>query len=124
MLKHIGSLMVACFMLNAQAIAQPKLDVTPCKCAMQGISLDGMPWSVEALSNGLVDYMFDLNNDGKADIEFLVPDGDQNRIPLFIWMNNAEGNTRYTLKDQLRDGTCTGMSIVWHQYQPNWRKGA
>ena len=124
MLKHIGSLMVACFMLNAQAIAQPKLDVTPCKCAMQGISLDGMPWSVEALSNGLVDYMFDLNNDGKADIEFLVPGGDQNRIPLFIWMNNAEGNTRYTLKDQLRDGTCTGMSIVWHQYQPNWRKGA
>ena len=124
MLKHIGSLMVACFMLNAQAIAQPKLDVTPCKCAMQGISLDGMPWSVEALSNGLVDYMFDLNNDGKADIEFLVPDGDQNRIPLFIWMNNAEGNTRYTLKDQLRDGTCTGMSIVWHQYQLNWRKGA
>ena len=124
MLKHIGSLMVACFMLHAQVMAQPKLDVTPCKCAMQGISLDGMPWSVEALSNGLVDYMFDLNNDGKADIEFLVPDGDRNRIPSFIWMNNAEGNTRYTLKDQLRDGTCTGMSIVWHQYQPNWRKGA
>ena len=106
------------------ALAEPKLDVTPCKCAMQGISLDGMPWSVEALSNGLVDYMFDLNNDGKADIEFLVPGGDQNRIPLFIWMNNGEGQTRYTIKDARRDGTCTGMSIVWHQYQPNWRKGA
>ena len=124
MLKHIGSLMVACFMLNAQAIAQPKLDVTPCKCAMQGISLDGMPWSVEALSNGLVDYMFDLNNDGKADIEFLVPGGDQNRIPLFIWMNNGEGQTRYTIKDARRDGTCTGMSIVWHQFVPDWKGGA
>ena len=124
MLKHIGSLMVACFMLNAQAIAQPKLDVTPCKCAMQGISLDGMPWSVEALSNGLVDYMFDVNNDGKADIEFLVPDGDQNRIPLFIWMNNGEGQTRYTIKDARRDGTCTGMSIVWHQFVPDWKGGA
>ena len=124
MLKHIGSLMVACFMLHAQAIAQPKLDVTPCKCAMQGISLDGMPWSVEALSNGLVDYMFDVNNDGKADIEFLVPDGDQNRIPLFIWMNNGEGQTRYTIKDARRDGTCTGMSIVWHQFVPDWKGGA
>ena len=121
---RIGIIALLFLALASLVMAQPKLDVTPCKCAMQGISLDGMPWSVEALSNGLVDYMFDLNNDGKADIEFLVPGGDQNRIPLFIWMNNAEGNTRYTLKDQLRDGTCTGMSIVWHQYQPNWRKGA
>ena len=121
---RIGAITLLFLAFTSLAIAQPKLDVTPCECAMQGISLDGMPWSVEALSNGLVDYMFDLNNDGKADIEFLVPGGDQNRIPLFIWMNNGEGQTRYTIKDARRDGTCTGMSIVWHQFVPDWKGGA
>ena len=104
--------------------AAPRLNVTPATCAMQGVNLLGVPWSVEVLENGLEDYLFDLNNDGFSDIELLVPQGDTNRIPVLYWVNDEQGRARYTLQDSLRDGTCRQMSVMWQQYQPDWKKGA
>lgn len=105
--------------------AAPTFDVTPCECAMQGMEFAGANWRVVSLSNGLDNYMVDLQPaDGLADIEFLVPQGDENRIPLFYWVNAPDGEPLYTLEDPLRDGSCTKMRVVWDKYMPNWKGGA
>ena len=124
MWKFLGLALLLTAFFATLARAEPKLDVTPCQCALQGIQLEGKPWSMELLSNGLADYMIDLNGDGLADIEFLVPDGDANRIPLFYWINGEDGQARYTLEDSRRTGDCKGMKVIWDKFRPNWRKGA
>lgn len=131
MWKYLAAAVLLSAIFSTLARAEQTLEVTPCKCALNGIqiglTLDGVPWSVQFLSNGLGEWMFDLNGDELADIEFLLPDGDANKIPLFIWVNDEHGRALYTLKDGKRDGTCTGMSVIWHKYQPkkpNWKGGA
>lgn len=119
--------LVLLMLIAGPAFAAPTFDVTPCECALQGIEFTGANWRVEALSNGLDDYMVDLNADGLADIEFLVPQGDSNRVPLFYWMNSEKGEPLYTLEDSLRDGTCHKMKVVWDKYKPkkpDWKGGA
>lgn len=124
MWRYLAIALMGGLIFATLARAEPTFDVTPCPCALQGIELGGKPWSMELLGNGLEDYMVDLNGDGWANIEFLVPQGDANRIPLFYWVNDGQGKALYTLEDSTRDGTCKGMKVVWHKYQPNWKGGA
>lgn len=122
-MKRLALAIVVVLALPASALVAD-MNVLPAKCALQGIELIGAQWRMGVLSNGLEDYMFDLDGDFKADIELLVPQGDENRIPQFYWMNDNEGKVRYTLSDTKRDGACGGMKIVWHMYQPDYKKGA
>lgn len=120
-------LLIALMLIAVPVSAAPTFDVSPCACALQGIDFTGANWRVESLSNGLDDYMMDLNGDGLADIEFLVPQGSENRIPLFYWVNAENGEPLYTLKDGARDGSCTKMTVVWDKFmpkKPDWKGGA
>lgn len=124
MWKYLATALLLSAIFSTLARGEESVNVTPCQCALQGINLLNKPWSMEVLGNGLEDFMFDLDGDGWADLELLVPQGDANRIPLFYWFNDPDSKARYTLKDGKRDGTCTGMAVIWHKYKPNWRKGA
>lgn len=113
-------------MFPVQSLASSAFNVLPLRCVMQGVGMDlnGVPWDKRYLPNGLEDYMFDVNNDGRADMELLVPIDGDNRLPTFYWVNDEFAVTKYTIQDTLRDGTCKGMVILETTPKVDFRKGA
>ena len=94
------------------------LDILALECQLQRPTPPETFMGSDTLANGLAGYKFDTNKDGKADVQIFIPQGDENRYPLFYMFDNdydTEPDIQWV--DQKRDGTCAGVEVYWHKGQ-------
>ena len=65
--------------------------------------------------NGLEVYTYDTDGDGQRDVEIAIPEGDENRYPLFYFFDRKPYDDQPDIGyvDKLRDGTCHGIHVYW-----------
>lgn len=70
----------------------------------------------EYQENGLEVFWFDTDGNGQRDVAMYIPQGDENRYPLYYAFDRT-GNDKPDIVygDTHRDGTCDGIGVVWYE---------
>ena len=90
----------------------PIPNLTPLECGMERPTPPEDYLESYYLENGLEVFMYDSNHDGKFDAQLSLPQGDQNRYPLFYMFDRTyNGEPDILYQDHLRDGSCE--NIEW-----------
>lgn len=92
----------------------PKANITPLECGIERVvPLETMIANLN-LGNGLESFLFSTVGGKKPDFEMLIPEGDENRYPLFYRVDrDFDGFIDIVYVDDKRDGTCKGVRVYW-----------
>lgn len=92
-------------------------NIKPLECGIERVVPPESFMATYQTENGLEIHLFDTSGDGKRDVEIAIPQGDENRYPLFYAFDRApfdpKGPPDIIYQDTLRDGTCDGINVYW-----------
>lgn len=93
----------------------PTPNLTPLECGIERVVDPSTYIGAHNLSNGLEAHTYDTSGDGVMDVQIMLPQGDENRHPLFYMFDRPpyDGEPNVVYKDTLRDGSCKGIEVVY-----------
>lgn len=109
------ALLCAGTIMLGRSLAQEVPNIKPLECNLQRPTPVDSYMGSYLTENGLEIFKYDTNKDGQRDVEISIPQGDENRYPLFyLFDNNYDGKPDIQWVDKLRDGTCNDVQVYWY----------